>query len=129
MSEWGATDDLESIERVAAEADAHMMSWQEWRYCDCADPTTTGEGEEAQALVIDPSKPSRGDNLERDKLKIVARPYPQKVNGTPTGWSFDPRSGRFELTYETAAVGGGEIPRRVKTQIMIPPVAPSARSG
>ena len=118
LTEYGATDDLETIARMTRLADEHMASWQWWHYCDCEDPTTAGPG--IQAVVVDPHKPPRGDNVEREKLELLARPYPQAVNGVPEGWSFDPETRRFELSYVTDPVGGGEIPRRVKTQVAIP---------
>ena len=43
-------------------AEEHMVSWQEWHYCDCADPTTSGPGQH-QSLVLDPASPPRGDNV------------------------------------------------------------------
>jgi endoglycosylceramidase len=84
-----------------------MVSWQEWHYCGCDDPTTSGPGD-LQALVKDPTKPPRRDNVFRDKLRALARPYPQLVSGTPQSWSFDPATRRFELTYslKRAAAGG-----------------------
>ena len=59
-----------------------MVSWQEWHYCGCDDPTTSGPGD-TQALVKDPSKPPRGSNVFRDKLKALARPYPAGDRGYP----------------------------------------------
>ena len=39
-------------------ADDHMVSWQEWHYCGCDDPTTQGPGD-VQALVKDPARRRR----------------------------------------------------------------------
>ena len=55
LSEYGATDDIPTLERIAGFADQHMVSWQEWHYCGCDDPTTSGPGD-TQALVKDPSR-------------------------------------------------------------------------
>ena len=104
LTEFGATDDLEAIARVVRLADNHMVSWQEWHYCDCADPTTSGPG--VQSLVVDPSKPPRGDNVKRDKLAVLARPYPRAVAGTPRSYGFDPVSKRFDLVYSTRRARG-----------------------
>ena len=89
LSEFGATDDIPLLERMAGEADRHMVSWQEWHYCGCDDPTTSGPGD-IQAIVKDPGKPPRGSNVFWGKLKALARPYPQAIAGTPIRWSFDP---------------------------------------
>ncbi len=115
LSEYGATDDVATLERLAGFADRHMVSWQEWHYCGCADPTTSGPGD-TQALVRDPSQPPSGSNVFRDKLKALARPYPQAIAGTPTRFSFDPSTRRFELTYTRRRAGGrGSFGRGLST--------------
>ena len=119
LSEWGATDDPQVIERMAALADRQMVSWQWWHYCNCEDPTTSGAGDR-QALVSDPAKPPRGENLLREKLALVERPYPQAVAGTPLSYGFGPDARRFELAYSTAAPAGGRLPREVPTEVFVP---------
>jgi endoglycosylceramidase len=81
LTEYGATDDLATIERLVRLSDAHMVSWKYWHYCDCADPTTAGPG--VQAVVVDPSEPPHADNVKRERLRLQARPYPRAVAGTP----------------------------------------------
>jgi endoglycosylceramidase len=109
LSEYGATDDVAALTRIAQLADRHMVSWQEWHYCGCSDPTTTGPGD-IQALVKDPNQPPRGANVFRDKLKALARPYPQAIAGTPLRFSFQPATRRFRLVY-TTSVATQEIKR------------------
>jgi endoglycosylceramidase len=101
LTEFGATDDRAALLGVLTLADRNMMSWQEWHYCGCDDPTTTGSGDK-QAIVLDPSKPPTGDNLKTSTLDAITRPYPQAVAGTPDNWSFDPDSKAFSLEYSTA---------------------------
>jgi endoglycosylceramidase len=101
MSEWGATDDRPSLLGPLDLADKHMMSWQEWHYCGCDDPTTTGSGD-TQAIVLDPKKPPTGKNLKTSTLDVITRPYPQAVSGTPLEWSFDVGSKKFSFSYATA---------------------------
>jgi endoglycosylceramidase len=121
LTEFGATDDLEVLNALLALADRHMMSWQEWHYCGCDDPTTTGEGDK-QAVVLDPAKPPSGDNLKTPTLGAITRPYPQAVAGTPDNWSFDPASKRFLLEYTTAAAGdpGRTFGPGSETEIAVP---------
>jgi endoglycosylceramidase len=119
MSEFGATDDIETLERVVNAADDHMVSWQEWHYCGCDDPTTQGPGD-VQALIKDPKKPPRGGNVFRGKLKALVRPYPQAVAGTPLEFSFDPDSNRFELVYTKQRASGHGSFRRGLTDVFIP---------
>ena len=120
LTEFGATDNLETIERLVRLADEHMTSWQEWHYCDCADPTTSGTG--VQALVPDPTKPPQGDNVEREKLAVLARPYPRAVAGTPTSYGFDPETHRFQLTYGAKRPDGTRAPRRLDTEVFVPKI-------
>jgi endoglycosylceramidase len=105
LSEYGATDDIPTLERIANLADQHMVSWQEWHYCGCDDPTTSGPGD-TQALIKDPAQRPRGSNVFHDKLKALARAYPQAIAGTPTRFSFDPGSRRFELAYTRRRASG-----------------------
>lgn len=121
LSEFGATQDVATLERVAKLADEHMVSWQEWHYCGCDDPTTSGPGDE-QALVKDPSKPPVGDNVFRTKLEALARPYPQVVAGTPTAWSFDPDTKRFDLDYTPKRAAGSGSFRRGLSLIFLPKI-------
>ncbi len=103
-TEFGATNDIPYLNEMVARADRFMVPWLEWAYCGCADPTTSGPGTK-QAIVIDPSKPPVGSNLELPTLRALVEPYPQLVAGTPTGWSFTRASRTFRLSYSTARAG------------------------
>jgi endoglycosylceramidase len=119
LTEFGATDDLDTLNRIVTRADQFMSGWQYWAYCGCSDPTTQGPGE-TQAIVKDPSKPPTGDNLKTAKLGVLVRPYPQLVAGTPKSWSFDEASKRFQLDYATARAGGGAFEGRPPTEVFVP---------
>jgi endoglycosylceramidase len=112
LSEFGATDDLATIRRNVTLADRHMVSWQYWHYCECADPTTTGSG--VQAIVVDPAQPPSGSNVKQAKLDVLSQPYPQLVAGTPNGWNFDPATRVFRFKYSTKGPAGKKFARRVK---------------
>jgi len=120
LTEFGATDDLETIERIVRLSDEHLISWQYWHYCDCEDPTTSGPG--IQSLIIDPAKPPRGENLKRDKLLVLARPYPRAVAGTPIELGFDPGARELDLTYSTRRPDGTRSRRRLDTEVFVPRV-------
>src|SRR4051812_46560242 len=96
LTEFGATDDLDTLRRISAAADDYMVGWQYWAYCGCSDPTTQGPGD-TQAIVKDPAKAPEGDNLKTEKLGVLVRPYPQLVAGTPTSWKFDADAKTFAL--------------------------------
>jgi endoglycosylceramidase len=110
LSEFGATDDLDTIRSNVQQADHHMVSWEYWHYCECLDPTTSGSG--TQAIVIDPNQPPTGSNVKQAKLDVLAEPYPQVVAGTPSGYAFDQATGRFHLAYSTKGPGGKNFARR-----------------
>lgn len=119
LSEFGATSDAPTIERMISLADEYMVSWQWWHYCGCDDPTTSGPGD-AQAIVSDATKPPRGSNVFRDKLALIERPYPQAVNGTPTSYSFDQSTDRFQLAFGRHAPSGRVLRRSLPSEIHVP---------
>ncbi|CAN5251823.1 hypothetical protein BH24ACT23_BH24ACT23_05180 [soil metagenome] len=120
LTEYAATDDLAAVEDVAEAADEAMIGWQQWHYCDCDDPTTTGTT--VQSLVSDANKPPRGRNLNRNKLRVSSRPFPQAVAGTPLAYDFDRDQKRFDLTYSTTDSAGHKLARQRKTEVFIPPI-------
>jgi endoglycosylceramidase len=117
LTEFGATDDLATIERIIDDADDHMVGWQYWHYCGCDDPTTQAATQ--QALVDDASKPPSGDNVRQAKLEVLSRPYPQAIAGTPESYSFDPASDRFELSYATTGPDGRHFGPSEQTEIYV----------
>jgi endoglycosylceramidase len=102
LTEWGATDDPDELQSVAAAADTHMDSWQEWTYVG-GDPSAPRPTE---GIVLDLHKPPTGTNVKWDKLAILERPYPMVVAGTPTSFGFDPATATFHLDYSTRGAGG-----------------------
>jgi endoglycosylceramidase len=119
VTEFGATDDLDTLRRVTGAADDFMVGWQYWAYCGCGDPTTQGPGE-TQAIVKDPAKPPEGGNLKSAKLDVLVRPYPQLVAGTPKSWHYDEQTKAFKLSYSTARAGGGAFDGRPLTEVFLP---------
>jgi endoglycosylceramidase len=120
MSEFGATDSPDPLRRVAAEADRSMVSWQNWTYYN-AQSGGAPVVKRSKSIIIKPLKPPTPDNVRQPKLDALARPYPRLVAGTPERYLFDPQTHTFELTYDTAAAGGGHVPPGLKTQVFIPP--------
>jgi endoglycosylceramidase len=119
MTEFAATNDLEIIRRVVELADERMISWQQWHYCGCDDPTTSGPG--IQALVGDAAQPPTGANVNAEKLGVSSRPYPQAVAGTPQSYGFNSDTKEFQLNYSTArADGSGNFPADSRTEIFVP---------
>lgn len=100
LTEFGASDDLVDVARMAAFADRHMVSWHYWHYGEWNDPTTTGTGG-AQSLFENDRR--RFQTIKLRKLKILARTYPRAIAGTPLSFSFDPEGPEraFSLVYES----------------------------
>jgi endoglycosylceramidase len=121
LSEFGATTNQVTIKRLVDLADRHMVSWQWWHYCGCNDPTTAGPGD-VQALVADLRRAPRGSNLFHDKLRLLVRPYPQVIAGTPLSFTFDRGTRVFELAYSTRRASGRGSFRRGLSDVFIPRV-------
>jgi endoglycosylceramidase len=119
LTEFGATDDLDTLRRITTASDEYMVGWQYWHYCGCTDPTTQGPGD-TQAIVKDPAKPPEGNNVKSEKLAVLVRPYPQLVAGTPVSWKFDADKKVFDLAYSTARAGGGSFSGRPLTEVYVP---------
>ena len=120
LTEFGATGAEDILTAMVERADRNMVGWQEWHYCGCDDPTTSGPGNK-QAIVIDPAKPPTGDNVDANKLKILVRPHPESVAGTPESYGFDGASRHFTLRYSTnRADGFGAFGPDAETDILVP---------
>lgn len=116
MTEFGCTDDLDNIARVCALADRNMVSWQYWAYYN-ADPSAARPEEN---LVSDLGQPRTAPNVLQAKVDVLRRPYPLAVAGTPLAFRFDPRDGRFHLSYSTTAADGTGSLDGARTDIYLP---------
>ncbi|MCV7382861.1 cellulase family glycosylhydrolase [Mycolicibacter longobardus] len=117
LSEFGATNNLEAIGASLQASNRHLIGWAEWAYTG-NDITSTSPQD--QALVYDPSQPPVGDNVNWDKLDVLAQPYPQLISGIPTSLSFN--DGVLSFSYSTdRADGTGSFDPGAQTTISIPP--------
>jgi endoglycosylceramidase len=115
LTEFGANIRTpDSIVEATALADRYMVGWQEWQYDD---PYSNVPGE---ALVLDPHQPPAGANVDRGKLDLLSRPYPQAVAGTPVRWSYDSATRRFQFLYRVDRAGGGRLSPNATTQVAVP---------
>jgi endoglycosylceramidase len=111
LTEFGSTPFAGDLAGMVQMADRNMVSWLEWSYCPCRDPT----GATPDPLVLDPAKSPRGANLGSLGLSTLLEPYPEVIAGTPRSWSFDRAARTFRLRYATAradgrgSFGGGSI--------------------
>ncbi len=96
LTEFGATDDLQVIRDVAAEADERLIGWHYWQYKNFSDPTTESQGSGSQSLFADDTDLS---SAKMEKLKLLERTYPQATAGIPVSLSFNPDTGEFIYRY------------------------------
>ena len=115
LSEFGALDDLAAVARTADLADEARVSWQYWAYWN-ADPCCA-RPEEGLVHALD--RPPTPDNVKQGKLRVLARPYPRAVAGTPERWRWVAEASTFVL--ECSARDG--VADGAVTEIACPPVA------
>jgi endoglycosylceramidase len=118
MTEFGSATPF-AVTMVADDADKNMVPWLNWAYCGCGDPTTALDPTK-EGIVIDPSQPLAGSNLNAPDLAVLERPYPQAIAGTPTSWSLDPTTGTFSLAYTTTSPPGATLAPGATTVVYIP---------
>jgi endoglycosylceramidase len=116
MTEYGATDDIATIDRLAGLADTNRVGWQYWAWWN-EDPCCERPNE---GLIDHPSNPPTPEHLREDKLDVLVRAYPRAVAGTPLSWSWDRAQGRFTLSYTAAAVGASPLAAGAVTQVWLP---------
>jgi endoglycosylceramidase len=119
LTEFGATDDLGVLRRIANRADRNGEGWQYWQYKTYDDPTTRSSsdpgGADAESIV------SAAGKVKTSKLRVLARIYPAVISGSGARWSYDDRSGRFHMSW--VARRGGPTIIRVPTILHLRPAA------
>ncbi|MEB3069819.1 cellulase family glycosylhydrolase [[Mycobacterium] vasticus] len=116
ISEFGSGNGAEEATMVMNAADQRMWGWSQWAYNGVPEITGTAPG---NALVIDPSKPLVGDNVDWVRLEATSAPYAQAIAGTPNSWSFT--DGTFHLAYNTAMPGStANFAAGSQTEISVP---------
>ena len=118
-TEFGATDDLADISRVKGIADASGISWIEWSYCGCDDPTGSIPPA-TEGLVTNPSRPATGSNVNAAKLDVLAEPYPRVTAGTPETYSFDATTRTMSYTYSVVSPRGKHFGIGSCTAVVVP---------
>jgi endoglycosylceramidase len=104
VTEFGATEKLGVLRRVADGADAAGVGWLYWQYKTYDDPTTSAasEGPDAESLV------TPGGAVKAAKARTLARAYPQRIAGHDARWTYRASDGRFTLRW-TAVRGADTV--------------------
>jgi endoglycosylceramidase len=104
VTEFGATDKLDVLRRIADGADAAGVGWLYWQYKTYRDPTTSAaaEGPDAESIV------TPGGSIKAAKARALARAYPMRIAGRAARWSYSAANGRFSLRW-TAAHGADTV--------------------
>lgn len=105
LTEFGATDDVAELTRVADLADAARVGWLQWAYWN-EDPFAARPHEGLVRGLDAVAPPGAAGNVKADKLAALARPYPRLVAGTPSNWSWDAAAGVFSASWSTARADG-----------------------
>jgi endoglycosylceramidase len=121
LTEFGASTDEQDVGRVMSIADQHQLSWIEWAYCGCDDPTGSIPPSN-EALVYDPQLPATGRNVDLATLMVLAEPYPRTVAGTPITYGYDLSNHKFQMTYSTKAPSGHRFGPGDCTTVVVPAV-------
>ncbi|HVV77546.1 MAG TPA: cellulase family glycosylhydrolase [Mycobacteriales bacterium] len=112
-TEFGATTKPAPITQAATAYDAAMVPWMFWSYQELVGSGSGG------AFTTPPSK-----TPDRPVLASLARPYPQLIAGTPTGYGYDATSHVFTASYSTGrAKGSGRFGGDAVSQFAVPRIA------
>jgi endoglycosylceramidase len=91
-TEFGATIDVPTLQRLTGQLDDGLISWMYWHYQEDIVPRHT------------PADLANVRSLEA--FRALVRPYPVALTGTPTSAHFDPATRSYELAYATRGPSG-----------------------
>lgn len=117
MNEFGAFNTDEVVAALLDRSDQMMLSWMHWAYW------AQDFGEEATyGLINELGEAPEGDNIKQGLLKVLSRPSPRVISGTPQSWSWNEATSTFQAQYSTArADGSGSFPADAVSAFFIHP--------
>ncbi len=105
-TEFGATLDPSTLERLGGELSQGLVPWIEWAY---------------NGMIADSAQPAGLGNLRnRDAFTALVQPFPVAVNGTPAALAFDPATTTFDFSYATTRPDGQPSPTTLLTVVSVP---------
>jgi len=108
-TEFGATNDLETIMRLTRVLDERLVPWIFWTW--------------DEHLIVDKREPPTPDNVRLQVLDALARPYASATSGTPASFAYDPATGSYAYAWSTTRPDGTPSPGDLPTTIVLPPSA------
>ncbi|MFA5940457.1 MAG: cellulase family glycosylhydrolase [Sinimarinibacterium sp.] len=101
MNEFGAFNTDEVVASLLDRADGMMLSWMHWAYWaqDFGEVATYG-------LINDLGAPPTDDNIKQGLLRVLSRPKPRLIAGTPQDWSWNEAASTFQAHYATTRADG-----------------------
>ena len=105
-TEFGATNDPGTIERLTGALDSRLVPWTFWAY--------------HENVIVDPALPPSGDNVRVPVVTALARPYATATNGTPEASAFDPAGRTLTYRYATTRPDGSAAPLDLATVLEAP---------
>jgi len=110
LTEFGATLDVPTLQRLTAGFDRGLVPWVFWAY--------------NEEIITNRSAPASLETVrDLDTLRALVRPYPTAVAGTPESLSFDPGTKAFALRYSTTGPGGRHFDPWTPSVISMPRLA------
>jgi endoglycosylceramidase len=107
-TEFGATNDVATLDRLTDQADTGIVSWMFWAYNE-------------NIKYPDDTRPASLDTVANlDVLKALVRPYPLALAGTPASLSYDSATHAMDLQYTTRSPDGDRYPRSLASVISVP---------
>jgi endoglycosylceramidase len=108
-TEFGATNDVATLDRLTGALDSRLVPWIFWAY---------GEN-----VVVDMGQPPVGANVRTPVVAALARPYATATNGLPTSFAYDPATRTLDFAYDVVRPDGSPVPPGITTTLAMTPSA------
>jgi len=104
-TEWGATNDVVALDRLADELDGSLVPWIFWAY-----------NENVVHAMTQPIGPA---TVNQPVVDALVRPHPRAVTGTPLSQQYDDASAVLRFVASTDRVDGGSFPAGTASEFQV----------
>jgi endoglycosylceramidase len=104
-TEFGATNDVVTIDRQVSELDRALMPWIWWAY--------------NENIAGDMSLPVGETPINEPVVDALVRPHPRAVAGTPLFHEYDQATRALQFVYTTARADGGSWPSGTASEFQV----------